>query len=75
MKNSRVAICIKLKPQVAEELRAASSFLRGFPFLLTLQDICESAIETELERLRIEHSASLKIYNGKFPVGRPVSKY
>ena len=75
MKNSRVAICIKLKTEVAEELRAASSFLRGFPFLLTLQDICETAIETELKRLKNEHGESLKVYNGKFPVGRPTKRY
>jgi hypothetical protein len=67
MSESRSAICIKLDPKTAQQLRAASQFLRGYPHLLTLQDICEAAIESHLDRLRGEHRHALKEHGGVFP--------
>jgi hypothetical protein len=46
-------------------------FLRGYPHLLTLQDICEAAVEAHLDRLRGEHRAALKEHGGVFPEKRP----
>lgn len=64
MSDNRSAICIKLDPKTAQQLRAAALFLRGYPHLLTLQDICEAAIEAHLDRLRGEHRSSLKEFGG-----------
>lgn len=69
--SPRVAICVKLDTKTAQQLRAAALFLRGYPHLLTLQDICESAIEAHLDRLRGEHRVALKEHGGNFPIGRP----
>jgi len=74
MAASRVAVCIKLEAKCAQQLRAASQFLRGYPHLLTLQDICEAAIESHLDRLRGEHRAALKEHDGQFPVSKPCKK-
>lgn len=71
MPSPRVAICVKLENDTAQQLRAAAQFLRGYPHLLTLQDICEGAIEAHLDRLRGEHRAALKEHGGKFPTGKP----
>lgn len=67
----RVAICVKLDAKTAQQLRAASQFLRGYPHLLTLQQICETAIEGHLDRLRGEHRAALKEHGGVFPTKKP----
>lgn len=74
MSDSRVAICIKLDSKTAQQLRAAAQYLRGYPHLLTLQDICEAAIESHLDRLRGEHRLALKEFGGKFPVSKPSKK-
>lgn len=74
MPNQRSAICIKLDSKTAQQLRAAAQFLRGYPHLLTLQDICEAAIEAHLDRLRGEHRAALKEHGGCFPIGKPTKK-
>lgn len=72
--SSRVAICVKLESGTAQQLRAAAQFLRGYPHLLTLQDICEAAIEAHLDRLRGEHRSALKEHGGRFPVSKPTKK-
>lgn len=71
MKESRSAICVKLDTRTAQQLRAAAAFLRGYPHLLTLQDIAETAIEQHLDRLRGEHRAALKEHGGVFPTKKP----
>lgn len=72
--SPRVAICVKLDAKTAQQLRAASQFLRGYPHLLTLQDICETAIEAHLDRLKGEHRAALKEHGGVFPESKVVAK-
>lgn len=74
MSDERVAICIKLDGKTARQLRAAAAFLRGYPHLLTLQDICEAAIEAHLDRLRGEHRQALKEHGGVFPETKPIKK-
>lgn len=71
MPSPRVAICVKLTAECAQELRGAALFLRGYPHLLSLQQICETAIEAHLDRLRGEHRAALKEHGGKFPTSKP----
>lgn len=72
--SPRIAICVKLDAKTAKQLRAAAQFLRGYPHLLTLQDICEMAVEGHLDRLRGEHRVALKEFGGVFPESSPSSK-
>jgi hypothetical protein len=39
-----------------------------------MQDICETAIEAHLDRLRGEHRNALKEHGGVFPEKKPTSK-
>ena len=70
--TDKTKFTVTIPAETAEAARRTVAFLAGHPLYLTLGQLADNALRTEISRLEREHNSGEPFPDGRAKAGRPV---
>lgn len=70
--TDKTKFTVIIPAETAEAARRTVAFLAGHPLYLTLGQLADNALRTEISRLEREHNSGEPFPDGRAKAGRPV---